>query len=110
MNVRRFVGIMLLMVAAIPTASLARDCNDVKAEIEAKIKAKGVMNYALQIANGQDVKEGQIVGNCDAGAKRIVYFKEPNGKNALRAGATSPKQTQPLSPAPATPIHTEPSR
>ena len=86
MNMRRFVGVALLMVAAIPTAALARDCNEVKAEIDAKIKAKGVMNYVLQIVNGPDVKDGQIVGNCELGAKRIVYFKEPNGKNALRAG------------------------
>ena len=110
MNVRRFVGVALLMVAAIPTAALARDCNEVKAEIDAKIKAKGVMNYVLQIVNGPDVKDGQIVGNCELGAKRIVYFKEPNGKNALRPGSTSPKQAQPLSPAPATPISTDPSR
>ena len=110
MNVRRFVGIALLMVAAIPTAALARDCNEVKAEIDAKIKAKGVMNYVLQIVNGPDVKDGQIVGNCEAGAKRIIYFKEPNSKNALQPGPTSPKQAEPLSSAPATPISAQPSR
>ena len=75
MNVRRFIEVAPLIVAVIPVAALARDCNAVKAEIDAKIKAKGVMNYALQIVNGPDVKEGQIVGNCDVGTKRIVYFQ-----------------------------------
>jgi Protein of unknown function (DUF1161) len=108
MNVRRFVGVALLMVAAIPAAALARDCNEVKAEIDAKIKAKGVTNFALQIVNGPDVKEGQIVGNCDVGAKRIVYFKQPNGKNALEARSTSPTQAEPPSSPPATPKQAEP--
>jgi Protein of unknown function (DUF1161) len=108
MNVRRFLGVAPLIVAAIPVVALARDCNEVKAEIDAKIKAKGVMNYVLQIVNGPDVKEGQIVGNCDAGAKRIVYFKEASGKELLQPRSTSPKQAQPISPA--TPMGTEASR
>src|SRR3954447_23130365 len=98
MNVRRFLGLAPMIIVAIPVAALARDCNDVKAEIDAKIKAKGVMNYGLQIVNGPDVKEGQIVGNCDIGAKRIVYFKEPSGKNPLQPRSTPPKQAEPLSP------------
>src|SRR5262249_22772973 len=76
MNMCRFLGVVPLIVAAIPVAALARDCNEVKAEIDAKIKAKGVTNYALQIVNGPDVNEGKTVGNCDAGAKRIVYFQQ----------------------------------
>ena len=75
MNVRRFIEVAPLIVAVIPVAALAKDCDAVKAEIDAKIKAKGVMNYALQIVIGPDVKEGQIVGSCDVGAKRIVYFQ-----------------------------------
>jgi|SRR5262245_56100786 len=111
MNVCHFLGIAPLILAAIPVAALARDCNEVKAEIDAKIKAKGVMNYVLQIVSGQDVREGQIVGNCDVGAKRIVYFKEPGGKNLLQSRSASPKLEQPLSSAPpATPVVTEPSR
>jgi Protein of unknown function (DUF1161) len=110
MNVRRVLGVVPLIVAAIPVAALARDCNEVKAEIDSKIKAKGVMHYVLQIVNAPDVKEGQIVGNCDIGAKRIVYFKESSSKNLIQPRSTSPKQPQPLSPPPATPIGTEASR
>jgi hypothetical protein len=98
MNVRRFLGLGPLLVAAIPVATLARDCNEVKAEIDAKIKAKGGVNYALQIVNGPDVKEGQIVGNCETGAKKIVYYKGHSSKNALQPSSTSPKRAQTLSP------------
>ena len=80
MNMRRFVALGSLIVTVIPVAALARDCNEVKAKIDAKIKAKGVANYVLQIVDGPDVKEGQIVGSCDVGAKRIVYFRNPSAK------------------------------
>ena len=100
MNVRRLIGVAPLIVAAIPTAALARDCNEVKAEIDAKIKAKGVMNYVLQIVDGSDAKEGKIVGNCDIGAKSIVYFRKSTGKSPIKLSSTSPKQPQHVSVSP----------
>ena len=102
MNSRRLLWVTTLIVAAIPAAVQARDCNEVKAEIDAKIKAKSVMNYVLEIVNAPDVKEGQVVGNCDVGAKRIVYVKGPTGKTALEPRFTSAKHAEPLSPPPAT--------
>jgi len=52
MNVRRLLRVAPLIVAVVPVAALARDCHEVKAEIDAKIKAKGVTSYVLQIVNG----------------------------------------------------------
>ena len=110
MNVLRFFWVVPVAVAAIPAAALARDCNEVKAEIDAKIKAKGALKYVLQIVNGRDVKQGQIVGNCAVGAKKIVYFREPTSESASKPHSTSAKQAQPLSPEPATPILTGSNR
>ena len=107
---RRLLGVVPLIVVVIPVVALARDCNEVKAEIDAKIKAKGVANYILQIVDGPDVKEGQIVGSCEVGAKRIVYFRESIGKSAIKPSSTSPKQAEPVSALPATPAGTEASR
>ena len=100
MKVGHFLGVVPLIVAAIPVAALAKDCSEVKAEIDSKIKAKGVANYVLQIVSGPDVKDGKIVGNCDGGAKRIVYLKGPVHQNALEAHSTIEKQAQPLSTPP----------
>jgi len=110
MKVRRFLGVAPLIIAAIPISALARDCNEVKAEIDGKIKAKGVVNYVLQIVDGSVAKEGKIVGNCGVGAKSIVYFKDPVGKGAVDPRSPSPKQAQPLSSQPAKPSGTEASR
>ena len=101
MQTRRLLWVTTLIVAAIPAAALAKDCNEVKAEIDAKIKAKGVVNYALEIVNAPDAKEGQVVGNCHLGAKKVVYFKGPAAKNALEPRFTSAKQAEPPSSSPA---------
>jgi hypothetical protein len=101
MNVRRFLGVVPLIVAAIPVSALARDCDEVKAEIDAKIKAKGVMNFVLQIVNGSDVTEGKTVGNCDAGAKRIVYFQlgDPSASKVLAPEKVKKNELAELAPS-----------
>ena len=101
MNVRRFLGVVPLIVAVIPVAALARDCDEVKASIDAKIKAKGVMNFVLQIVNGPDVSEGKTVGNCDAGAKRIVYFLQgdPSASTVLATEKARNNMLAELSPS-----------
>jgi hypothetical protein len=61
----------LLMLVGSP-AMAGKDCNELKSEIEAKIKANGVKSFTLEVVAG-DVKDGKIVGSCDGGAKKIVY-------------------------------------
>ena len=51
-------------------------CDEVKAQIEAKIKAKGVPKYTLDVVAAADLKpddDRKVVGVCEGGAKRIVY-------------------------------------
>jgi hypothetical protein len=42
-------------------------------EIAAKLDAKGVKNYELNIVEAQDVKDAAVVGTCEGGTKRITY-------------------------------------
>ena len=50
-------------------------CEDLKAEIEAKIKANGVQVFTLEIVASDSAAEGKVVGTCDGGTKKIVYRK-----------------------------------
>lgn len=60
--------------AAAPAAkSDGANCEDIKASIDAKIKAKGVKAFTLEIVGKDEVKDAKVVGNCEAGAKRITY-------------------------------------
>ena len=52
-----------------------KECADLKAEIEAKIKKNGVDKFNLDVVDANAQAEGKVVGTCDGGAKNIVYKK-----------------------------------
>jgi len=50
-------------------------CDDVKSSIDAKIKAKGVSDYKLDVVSGDQADaNGKVVGQCE-GDKKIVYTR-----------------------------------
>lgn len=59
-------------VAAAP-AFARKSCDELKSEIEAKFKEKGVANYTLEIVANEGVADQQVVGSCDGGTRKIVY-------------------------------------
>ena len=63
-----------LLFAATPSRA-AKSCDELKDEIEAKLKAKNVQGYSLEVIASADVKEQKVVGSCEAGSKKIVYKK-----------------------------------
>jgi hypothetical protein len=71
---RLLVCAFLLLVAAPLFA--AKACEELKSEIDAKLQAKGVKNYTLEIVPNEEVKDGKVVGSCDGGKKKIVYNRK----------------------------------
>ena len=69
---KRLVVLAALMFATAP-ALARKDCNELKSEIDAKIKANGVQTYTLEIVPKDQEADGKVVGTCDGGAKKIVY-------------------------------------
>lgn len=63
----------MLAIALFPAHAQKKSCDELKAEIEAKIKAKGVKSFTLDIVPAADTKEQTVVGSCDGGSKKIVY-------------------------------------
>ncbi len=63
----------LLVMASIPAQAARKDCSELKQEIAAKIDAKGVTQYTLDIVSADVSAEGKVVGSCDGGTQRIVY-------------------------------------
>lgn len=65
------IGLLLALTA---TPALARKpCEELKAEIEAKLKSKGVKSWTIDIVAKDEQKEGRVVGTCDGGTKKLVY-------------------------------------
>ncbi len=68
-----------LMIAALVMAlsgsawAQQKSCEALKSQIEAKLKAKGVTSYTLEIVTAGEAKDARVVGSCDGGTKRIIY-------------------------------------
>jgi hypothetical protein len=70
----------VLLFAAIVFVSApafaAKPCEELKAEIEKKLEAKGVKDYSLEVVENADVADQKVVGSCDGGTKKIVYARK----------------------------------
>jgi uncharacterized protein DUF1161 len=56
-----------------PAPGMRKPCEELKAEIDAKIKKNGVPMYSLDVVDVDAQAEGKIVGTCDGNTKKIVY-------------------------------------
>ncbi len=65
------IAAALLMIAT-PAFGM-KSCEELKSEIDAKLQAKGVKGYSLEIVPNDKVKDEKIVGSCDGGTKKIIY-------------------------------------
>jgi hypothetical protein len=64
------VGLLSLAGTALADG---KSCEELKAEIAAKLDAKGVSGYSLEIVDKGAAAGAQVVGKCEKGAKEIVY-------------------------------------
>jgi len=68
------LAIGLLSIAG-TTLAAGKPCEELKAEIAAKLDAKGVSGYSLEIVEKGTAAGGKVVGTCEGGSKEIVYKK-----------------------------------
>ncbi|WP_025132084.1 DUF1161 domain-containing protein [Pseudomonas sp. PH1b] len=69
---------LAVVSCALATSALAapKPCEELKAEIEAKIQAQGVASYTLEIVTNDEVHDNNmVVGSCENGTKKIIYQK-----------------------------------
>ena len=75
---------LLLVIAAMFLCASAfaetKKCEELKNEIETKLKDKGVTNFSLEIVSADQVKDQKVVGSCDGGKNKITYTKEAAAK------------------------------
>jgi Protein of unknown function (DUF1161) len=66
---------VLLFLPACALAQPPKPCDELKTEIAAKLDAKGVKSYTLEIVEKDKDAEGKVVGTCEGGTKKIMYSK-----------------------------------
>ena len=73
----RLIAAVLVLAFGITSSGLAmaqvKPCEELKGEIEAKIKKNGVEKFSLDIVDADKQADGKVVGTCDGGSKKIVY-------------------------------------
>ena len=65
---------------ATPRGMARKPCDELKAEIQAKLDAKRVTAYSLTILARGDVQGHHVVGSCDGNTKRIVLNRSQNSQ------------------------------
>lgn len=75
-NMKYLILLVAFAVAAAPALAARKPCEELKSEIDAKIRKNGLEVFTLDIVpneEAKDVKDGQIVGSCDGGTKKIIF-------------------------------------
>ena len=71
---KKIVALLALSLITLPALAEKR-CEELKSEIAAKLEAKGVKKYQLDIVAAGDTKDRKVVGSCEGGKKRLTYRK-----------------------------------
>jgi len=70
----RLLAAMLVLGLSGSVWAQRKPCEELKAEIDAKIRKNGVDSFTLEIVDRDAQAEGKVVvGTCDGQTKKIVY-------------------------------------
>ena len=67
------IAVLAAFALSSPAFAQKKSCDDLKGEIEAKIKKNGVDKFSLDVVEADKQADGKIVGTCEGGTKKIVY-------------------------------------
>ncbi len=70
------VEVRMIDAPPVSSAAAVKSCAELKAEIAAKLAAKGVKAYELIVADRNVPAEGKVVGICESSSKKIIYSKK----------------------------------
>lgn len=66
-------ALVALVAPAAPATAAGVDCEALRAQIEATIRARGVAAFTLTIVEAAAQAPGREVGTCERGTRKIVY-------------------------------------
>jgi outer membrane lipoprotein-sorting protein len=76
MKVVKIMAVLASLLFCLPAmAQQTKPCEELKSEIDAKMREKGVQNYTLEIVANDEVGNKTVVGSCNGGKNKIVYTR-----------------------------------
>jgi hypothetical protein len=80
-----------LFLSSVAPAFAPKPCDELKSEIVAKLEAKGVKDYHVDIVAAEEVRDQTVIGSCELGKKRITYTRDGEPKvDSSRKGKPDP--------------------
>ena len=76
MKIVRLMMVAAALLLCAPLFAQIKPCEELKTEIETKLKDKGVTGYTLEVVPADQIKDQKVVGSCDGGKSKITYTKE----------------------------------
>jgi len=71
----KFMAVLVSLLFCLPAMAQIKPCEELKSEIDAKLREKGVQNYTLEIVPAGETGSKTVVGSCNAGKDKIVYTR-----------------------------------
>ena len=72
---RKVIAALILSLSFGPAFAAQKRCEELKSEISAKLKAKRLKNFQLEIVATEEVKGQKVIGSCERGKKKITFKK-----------------------------------
>jgi hypothetical protein len=70
---KSLIAIVASLLIASPALAQVKPCEELKGEIDTKIKNNGVPAFTTTIVDKDAAEDGKVVGTCEGGSKKIVY-------------------------------------
>ena len=70
---KSLIAVVASLLIVSPVFAQVKPCEELKSEIDAKIKKNGVKEFTLTIVEKDAAEDGKVVGTCEGGTKKIVY-------------------------------------
>lgn len=65
-----------LLLLAQAAHAAPKPCDELKAEIAAKLDEKGVKGYEITAVENDKVGDATVIGSCDGGTKKLTYVRK----------------------------------
>jgi len=76
MKVVKTMVVLVSLLFCLPVVmAQVKPCEELKSEIDAKMREKGVQDYTLEIVANDEVGNKTVVGSCNGGKNKIVYTR-----------------------------------
>ena len=75
MKVVRIMAVLVSILFCLPAMAQVKPCEELRSEIDAKMRERGVQDYTLEIVTNDEVGNRTVVGSCNGGQNKIVYTR-----------------------------------